>query len=262
MPARGRAPVAWTEPKRLIRRRRWRPVSRFRVPFGAMHAPGEKPEDFDPGVVLATAAHKLEASSGSREQGTVERTLETPWGSLQVEARGRGEIVVETPAHALADRPVMLQAACRQLGIDAADVEASKAQIREVDVGRDVLVVPFPSADRVREVPETADPSGVPMVDAAWGVVYARTQTSPYVKILARAWGGAEPMTALAAAALHLVTSGTFRPTYPRTRVVGQILNHGEEACEITVQAEKVGGEPKVTRLLVGGEVTPVDDDA
>lgn len=237
-------------------------MPRFRVPFGATHAAGEKPEAFDPGVVLATAAQTLDRASGSRESGTVEQTLETPWGPLQVEARGRGELLVETPAHTIPDRPVMLQAACRALGIDAANVEASKAPIRVVDIGRPVLVVPYPSADAVRHAPETADPSGVPMVDATAGIVYARTQTSPYVKILGRAWGDAEPMTALAAAALHLVREGPLRPTYPRTRTVGRLVGHGDDTCEITVQAEKVGGEPKVTKVLVGGDVVPVDDEA
>lgn len=231
----------------------------YRVPFGATHAPGDKAETFDPGVVLAEAADRFQGAGGSREEGTVESTLETPWGTLKVEARGRGEILVETPAHAVPDQPVMLESACQRLGIQRALVEEAGAQLRVVDVGRPVLVVPFPHPDAVRNAPEDADPSQVPMVDATAGIAYARTQTSPYVKILGRLWGDAEPLTALAAASLHLVRSGTFRPTYPRTRIVGQIVNRGEDRCEITVQAEKVGGEPKVTQVLVGGDVEPTD---
>lgn len=234
-------------------------MPRYRVPFGATHEPGETGGAFDPGVVLATAAGDLEKGAGSREEDTRERTLDTPWGKLGVEARGSGAFLTETPDWEVSDRPVMLQAAARALGIEPAMVEETGAQIRTVDVGRKVLVVPFASADAVRNAPQEADLGGVPMVQVDAGIVYATTQRSPYVKLLARTWGDAEPLTALAAAGLHLVRSGTMRPTYPRTRIVGALVNHGEERCEITVQAEKVGSEPKVTALLVGGDVEAVE---
>lgn len=230
----------------------------FRVPFGATYEPGRYEEAFEPGAVLATAAAEVEKTSGSREEGTRERTFETPWGELKVEARGTGDLVTQVPHVEVPDRPVMLQAAARALGIEAALVE-NAGQIQVVDVGRRLLVVPFPSPDAVRNAPEDADVSSVPAVDAEAGIVYAQTQRSPYVKLLARTWGDAEPLTAVAAAGVHLVLSGGFRPTYPRTRIVGQLVNHGEERCEVTVAAEKVGGEPKITDVLVGGKVHQTD---
>lgn len=234
-------------------------MTRYRVPFGAVYAPDDAPETFTPGVVLAKAAAELGPESGSREEGTVERTFDTAWGSLQVERRGRGELLTETPAHGIPGPPVMLQAACRRLGVEPVLVEKAGGGIQVVDVGRPVLVVPMPDPDEVRKAPAEGDVGAVPGADAEGGVVYAQTQRTPYVKLLARVWGEAEPLTALAAAACHRTGSGAFRPTYPRTRFVAQLVNQGEEQCEITVEAEKVGGEPKVTKLLVGGKVDPLE---
>lgn len=231
-------------------------MSRFRVPFGATRASEDQTEAYDPGVVLAAAAEQMDLGDG----GTREATVDTAWGALGVEARERGVLLAETPRVEVADAPVMLQAGCRRLGLDPDRVEATGAQMRVVDVGRRVLVVPLPDPEAVEAAPADADPGGVPAADAELGVAYAHTQTSPYSRVVARVWGTDEALAPLAAAATHLIPSGTMRPTYPRTRVVARLVGREDEEVEITVEAEKAGGTPKVTRVLVGGEVVPVDE--
>lgn len=228
----------------------------YRVPFDEVR-PDEDTDAFDPAPVLARISD--EGLLDEQAKGTVEGTVDTPWGELGAENRGEGVLLVDTPAAEVATDQVLLNVAAMKLGIDKDNVQQSRGSIQEIDVGEPILVVPMGGADEVREAPEKADPSSVPGVDTKGGIVYAVTQESPYVKLIARLWGTARPMTALAAAGMHLVLSEGFRPTYPRTRIVGQLLDHGEEQCEITVQAREVRGGPVVERVLVGGVVRPID---
>jgi hypothetical protein len=229
-------------------------VSRVRVPFGEAEA-GSEPDAFDPGPVLAQIqAEGLVPSDPDKR--TVEGSVSSPWGSLSAERRGEDEVLVSTPnADVVADQ-VMLNAAAMKLGIERDLVDETGASIKEVDVGQRVLVVPYPDERSIVNAPEQADPSGVPGVEAGAGVVYALTQSRPYVKIVARSWGEVAPMTGIAAAALHLVTSKSFRPSYPRTRVVGRYVGDAtEEVCEITVQARNAGDGAVVEHVFVGGRV-------
>ncbi len=233
-------------------------VTTYRVPLGATFTPDDVPERFEPGWVLAKAAHSALAD-GDPDEGTRQIQVETPWGELTVEARGAGSLLVELPRMEIAVERTLLSATAMQLGLAPATIEQTRSTIQVVDVGRQVLVAPLPDGDEVRNAPENADPSKAPQIDTKEAVAYAVTQRTPYVKILGRLWGPAEPLSALAAAAVHLVRSGTLRATYPRTRIVGQIVpGEGDERCEITVQAKKIQDKPKLERLLVGGKVAAV----
>lgn len=227
----------------------------YRVPF-AQVSPDEEPETFDPGPILARVVD--EDRLAAEDRGTAEGDVKTPWGSLGAERPEPDEVLLETPAAEVSARQVMLAVAARTLDVDRARLEAAQGAIQEIDVGQRVLVVPLSSPEHVEQAPEHADPSGLPGVEADVGVAYAVTQTSPYVRIRARTWGGPPAMTALAAAAMHLVLAEGFRPTYPRTRVVGQLVDDEAEA-EIRVQAREAGAGPVVERVLVGGRVEPVD---
>lgn len=224
----------------------------YRVPFDQV-SPDETPSDFDPSLVLARIVDEGLLEEGAK--GTVEGTVETAWGELGAERRGEDEVFLETPSAEVSQRQVMLNVAAMKLGVERSAIEGSHGAIQEIDVGEPVLVCPFASEELLREAPETADPSTVPGVEAEAGIGYAITQRRPYARILGRSWGNARPMTVLAAAATHLVLSEGFRPTYPRTRVVGRLLAHGEEEAEVTVQAREAGHGPVVERVLVGGRV-------
>lgn len=189
------------------------------------------------------------------EEGVREGSVESPWGSFHAEVNPRGLVMATLPLHEESDRPVMLQAACRVLGVDPGPVRETGVEMRVVDVGREVLVVPVASEEALEALPEKADVSGVPGHDAVGGVAYVHTQTSPYARVVARAWGGADPLSLFGAVGVHLVRSGRMRATFPRTRIVGSFLGE-EEACEVVVQARKAGGEAVVERVLVGGEVS------
>lgn len=231
-------------------------MSRYRVPFGGEHRPDETSPQYHPGVALALAASNLQGTAEQAREGKVQ----TPWGDLEAERRDRGLLLVATPRRSVSSQPVMLQAACRTLGLDPAPIEATGAQMRVVDVGRSVLVIPFDEPEDLEAAPEKADITKVPGVEAEESVGYVHTQTTPYARIEAITWGGIEPLAGLAAASIHLVTSGLLRPTYPRTRVVATRLpNEEDEEAEVTVQASKVGGEPKIELVLVGGEVEEIE---
>jgi len=231
-------------------------VTWFRVPVGGVREADEAPDSFDPGVALARAAAQLQLGDSRSREGTVD----TPWGPVEVEARDRGQVLVALPSAEAADAPVMLQAASRRMGLDASAVEATGAEMRVGDVGHPVLVAPVADEDALAAAPDEVDPSGVPGVDARSGVAYAQTQSDPYPRLVARTWGEADPLAALGAAAVHMVARGVVRPTYPRTRVMARRLGDPEdEDVEIAVDAEKTGGSSKVTRVLVGGPVEPVD---
>lgn len=232
-------------------------MAEYRVPFDRVD-PGEEPDEFDPGPVLAGIVDRDLLSEGPK--GTIEGTVASPWGELGAERRDDREVLVETPRAEVSARQVLLNAAARSLGVERALVEASPGTLQELDVGPRVLACPLPGPDAVRDAPADADPSGVPGVEATGGIAYAVTQESPYVKVLGRLWGSARPMPALAAAGLHLVLSEGFRPTYPRTRVVGSLVDRGEASCEVTVQARQAGGGPAIDRVLVGGRVERVDE--
>lgn len=230
-------------------------MTRYRVPFAEV-SPDEEPETFDPGPLLARiVADELLADAGA---GTAEGSIKTPWGSLGAERRDVYQVFLATPEAEVSARQVMLAVAVRELGVDRASLEAALGAIQEIDVGQPVLVVPLEDVEDVEAAPTGADPSSVVGVDAEAGVAYAVTQTSPYVRLQARLWGEVAAMTALAAAALHLVLAEGFRVTYPRTRVVGQLVGEDDEA-EVTVQAHEAGAGPVVERVLVGGTVEPVE---
>lgn len=238
-------------------RSHWFTVADYRVPFARV-SPDEEPERFDPGPILARILEEDLLELGAK--GTAEGTVSTPWGGLKAERRGETEVLVSTPTCEITARQVLLNAAVRSLGIDKKGIETSHGTIQEVDVGQRVVVCPLSSDDRLRETPDDVVPSGVPGTQAEAGVAYAVTQESPYVKLLGKVWGDVAEMTALAAAGLNLVVSDGFRPTYPRTRIVARLLGRGDEECEVTVQAEQAGGGPAVERVLVGGDVQPVED--
>lgn len=200
----------------------------------------------------------LAASVLGTESEAKEAKVQSPWGGLSAEARERGVLLASTPRHEVSERPVMLLAACRRLGLDPGPVEATGAEMRVVDVGRSVLVVPFEDEASLDDAPEDADVSGVPGHEVEEAVGYVHTQSTPYARILARSWDAPEPLAGLAAASLHLVTSGIMRPTYPRTRVVASLVDEEGEA-EVTVQARKAGGSPVVERLLVGGRIEALE---
>lgn len=229
----------------------------YRVPFATV-SPDAEPSRFDPGPLLARIVAEGLLKEGPK--GTVEGTVSTPWGDLEAERRSADEVLIDTPTAEVSQRQVLMTVAATKLGVEKATIERSHGTIQEIDVGERVLVCPYPTADGVRNAPDEADPSGVPAVDATAGIAYAVTQESPYVKIFGRLWGDARPLTALAAAGVHLVGSKGFRPTYPRTRIVGSLVNHGEESCEITVQAHQAGDGPAIERVLVGGTVRPVEE--
>lgn len=229
----------------------WGAVPRYRVPFARV-SPGEEPEAFDPGPVLARIVDEdLLADAGA---STAEGSIKTPWGSLGAERRDVDEVFLETPEAEVSARQVMLAVAVRELGVERASVEAALGAIQGIDVGEAVLVVPLEEVEDVQTAPAEADPGAVVGVDAEGGIAYAVMQTSPYARIRARLWGEVAPMTALAAAAMHLVMAEGFRVTYPRTRVVGQLVGVDDEA-EVTVQAREAGAGPVVERVLVGGTV-------
>lgn len=230
-------------------------MSRYSVPF-ARASPTDEPGIFDPVPILARIVDEdLLEDTG---QGTAEGTVKTPWGALEAERRASDEVFLETPEAEVSARQVMLAVAARQLGVDRASVEAADGAIQEIDVGLPLLVVPLDAPEDLEAAPADADPSGLPGVEAEAGIAYTVTQTSPYVRIQARRWGDVPPATALAAAAMHLVLAEGFRPTYPRTRVVGQLVDEEGEA-EVTVQAREAGAGPVVERVLVGGQVQPVE---
>lgn len=229
-------------------------MTRVRVPFGEA-ADDAEPDAFDPGPVLASIQTKGQLPVDP-DKKTVEGSVSSPWGSLSAERRGDDEVLVSTPRADVTADQVMLGAASMKLGIERELVDETGASIKEVDVGQRVIAVPYPDEQSVIDAPESADPSGIPGVEAKTGVVYALTQSRPYVTIVARRWGDLAPMTGIAAAALHLITSKSFRPTYPRTRVVGRYVDSVEgDWCEITVQARSSGSGPVVEHVFVGGRV-------
>jgi len=229
-------------------------VPGYRVPFGQA-SPDEETEDFDPGPVLARIVDEdLVPDNG----GTAEGSIDTAWGKLAAERRGGEEVHVTMPEAEVTSRQVMVNVAAMKLGVDKALVEETEAAIQAIDVGEPVLVCPLPGEDAVRDAPTQAQVATVPGVEAEIGVAYTVVQTSPYARIVARSWGEGPPMTVLAAAAVHLMLSERFRPTYPRTRVVAELVDE-EGEVEITVQAREAGGGPVVERVLVGGPVEALD---
>jgi predicted PhzF superfamily epimerase YddE/YHI9 len=225
-------------------------VPRVITPFQVAFEPGDPPEAYAPGYVLALAR------AAGLPKGDGPGRVESPWGTHQVETRSEGQLVASTPAHAVTVPRVMTAVAARALGLSAEDVDATDRPIQELDVGRRVLVVPLPSKEHLADMPDEAELGKVPMVSADQAIAYARTHRSPYAQIQGRLIGEGDPLLCLAAASLHLVYNLGVRPTYPRTRVVARLVGHGEERAEVTVAAKKAGHEPKVQTLFVGGRVT------
>lgn len=219
------------------------------TPFQATYEPGNPPDTYAPGYVLALAHQAGEPT------GDGPGKIESPWGTHQVETRSEGQLVASTPAHAVTVPRVMTAVAVRNLGLSAEDVDATDLPIQEIDVGLRVLVVPLPSEEHLDEVPDDAELEGIPMVQADQAIAYTRTHRSPYAQLTGRIIGEGDPLVCLAAASLHLVYNLGVRPTYPRTRVVAHLAGHGKEKAEVTVAAKKAGHEPKVQDLFVGGTV-------
>lgn len=224
-----------------------------RVPFGRIVEPGDVGEAYDPGAVLALAL-----AEGPPEQGRP-RDLETPWGSLRVESKPDGVLLAATPAAHVAVPRILTAMVSMKLGLARGRVDATGLSIQVLDVGRPVLVVPLPDAEDITSLPEEASLEDLPGVSAHQAVVYARTQRTPYVKLLGRVWGEGELLAAAAAAAVHQVVGGGVRATYPRTRVVVELVGH-EGRAEVSLVLKSKGGAPSVERLFVGGRVEPGKD--
>lgn len=227
----------------------------YQTPFGGRFDPDRAPEAFSPGNALARARAAVEGKDLSQE-GELP-PVETPWGTLRVETRSQGQLVVQTPAAEVTAPSVMVTIAAMRLGLDQAAIEATDTPIQVIDVGRQVLVVPVDGRQHLDADIGEVDLSAIPGVSAEQAIVYTRTQRTPYVKILGRVLGDGDPLTCLAAAALHIVVNNGVRPTYPRTRIVGELVGHGDDHAELTVEAEKAGHTPKIKRLFVGGKVAP-----
>ncbi len=225
----------------------------FRIPFGRRVEAKEAKGTFDAGVALAFAADALGVEEGVREGW-----IETSWGSVHAEVNPRGLVMVSLPSHEESNRPVMLQAACRVLGVPAGPVQETGVEMRVVDVGREVLVMPVVSEEALEALPESVDVSGVPGHDPVSGIAYVHTQSSPYARVSVRALGEGDVLGLMGAVGVHLVRSGGLRATFPRTRIVGSLVGDEEEECEVVVQARKAGGEAVIDRVLVGGEVSLV----
>lgn len=219
------------------------------MPFDRRVTLEETKGSFDAGVALGFAADAFGEGEGAREG-----TVETPWGSMHAEVNDRGLVLATLPSHEESDRPVMLQAACRVIGIDPGPVRETGVEMRVVDVGREILVVPMRDEDALEALPSKADVSGVPGHQATGGVAYVHTQTSPYARVVARVWGEEDALASLGAVGVHLVLSGGMRATFPRTRIVASVVG-GKGECEVIVQARKAGGQAVVERVLVGGQV-------
>lgn len=232
-------------------------MAAYQTPFGGRFDPGQASDAFLPGIALARALAALEGKDLSQESDLP--PVETPWGALNVETRSQGQLVVQTPSSEVTAPRVLLNVAAMRLGLDREAIEATDMAIQVVDVGRPVLVVPVDGREHLADAPDDVDLSTVPGVSAKQAIIYTRTQRTPYVKILGRVLGEGDPLTCLAAAALHIVVNNGVRATYPRTRIVGELVGHGDDHAELTVEAEKAGHTPKIKRVFVGGKITPAE---
>lgn len=230
-------------------------MATYLTPFGDRADPDEEPEAFDPGIALARAARMLGDKDLSKDDELP--PVDTAWGSLALETRSQGQLVVQTPRAQVATPRVMVNVAAMRLGLDREAIEGTDMPIQVIDVGRRVLVVPVGGREHVATDPGDVDLSTIPGVDADQAILYTRTQRTPYAKLLGRVLGKGDPLTCVAAAALHLVVNNGVRPTYPRTRVVGELVGHEDHRAETTIEAKKAGHTPSVQRLFVGGRVRP-----
>jgi len=230
-----------------------------RVPFGGVHDDDEVGPYLVPGAVLARGVANLPLPADRPAKGSFTVDLATPWGALAVEVRDEDKLLAVLPAPNVVAPRVMLAMAAARLGIEAKRIESSGMPMQTLEMGRAILVVPVAEADHVRSTAADADAAQVPGAKAEAGVVYARTQRTPYVKVLGRVLGGADPLAALSVAAVHLVTNGGVRPTYPRTRVVGELVDREGERCEMTLDLVQAGHGPRVKLVLVGGTIERLD---
>lgn len=222
----------------------------LRVPFGVVPDPSSVPSEFSAAHALALAY----AALAGKDPGAA-ADLDTLWGKLRAEARSGGQLAVTTPRMQVAVPRILTISAAGQLSVPKPAIDASNMPLQVIDVGRTVLVVPVATKEHVLAAPPTADLAKVQGARTTAGILYAQTQYTPYTKLLGRLWGDAEPLTALAAAAYHHVTNGGIRATYPRTRIVGELVDRGDERAEITVEVAKAGDQPRITGLYVGGRV-------
>lgn len=229
----------------------------YHTPFGGRFDPDQASDAFLPGIALARALAAVEGKDLSQEGDLP--AVETPWGTLTVETRSQGQLVVQTPRAEVAAPRIMLNVAAMRLGLDREAIEATDMAIQVIDVGRPVLVVAVDDRKRLANAPGDVDLSTVPGASAEQAIIYTRTQRTPYVKIRGRVLGKGDPLTCLAAAALHIVVNNGVRATYPRTRIVGELDGHGDDHAEMTVEAEKAGHTPKIQRVFVGGEIRPAE---